>query len=341
MHTHTSTSAMHSSSSSSSSSSSDLCWGKNKTPTPTVSSRVTETRPRVSPVQLFPCYICLLLCPKGKMSHQTVTVVRKMKRTLVSEAAKAPAITTSEQCTSARSFPRTEQSRAERTGGESGSPRLRSAREPSSTTTPSRTKKFSLLQGRRAKEGVPEELASGRSSALWSSRKERLLFFVASRGDRHLAGGPGPAPRAESALARGPEEEEERRSVRPARRAPAGGPRPSRRAPLEGEPLRAGAGGRPRPPPRGGHGCAPPKRAPTPRARLLRRLLTKAGQRPPRPAQRPCSCTRRPRRRRRRRRRGRRGQGGGEERSGRRGARRRRRWRRWGGGSGRAWPGGF
>ena len=58
----------------------DLCWEKNKTPTPTVSSKVTETRPRVFACAAFSLlYLPSTLCPKGKMSHQTVTVVRRMK----------------------------------------------------------------------------------------------------------------------------------------------------------------------------------------------------------------------------------------------------------------------
>lgn len=59
----------------------DNCRGKNKTSTPTFSNKVTEQFDIFFSCSIFALlYLFPNFYPKGKMSHQTVSVARKMKR---------------------------------------------------------------------------------------------------------------------------------------------------------------------------------------------------------------------------------------------------------------------
>ncbi|XP_030682967.1 uncharacterized protein LOC115838260 [Nomascus leucogenys] len=98
---------------------------------------------------------------------------------------RAPAIATSEKCTIARSFPRTEQNlkredQSGRAGASLPSPHSRAA----SSTTPSRTKKFYYSKGKRVK-CVPEEERRERTRGVGRllvirnlAKEERSSFFL-------------------------------------------------------------------------------------------------------------------------------------------------------------------
>ncbi|XP_041612870.1 uncharacterized protein LOC121491744 [Vulpes lagopus] len=106
---------------------------------------------------------------------------------------RAPAIATSEKCTIARSFPRTEQNlkrkdqrRRRRAGASLSSPHTRAA----SITTPSRTTKSfatpeenerNVFLRRRAASGRGEERSGCWAPAVWSRKKGAAAFFVVSR----------------------------------------------------------------------------------------------------------------------------------------------------------------